>query len=257
MLNPNYENEDWYTAKNIPFLHWSKGRRELALKYLIPLDSDVFSLQETTLNIIGEITNALKSKLNHRDYGIIFETRKSKEDDGCGVIYDKNKLKLLKHQTYSYEGNTHIILACLFQLTKSPVQFWLVDTHVNWNERERDLLVLKERVDSLGEKCLVMGDFNATSNEKWYSIYEKSGILDTYLVANKRKPKVTYNSGQSKKAIDYLLVWSFQKEKIGVVSSFLGNQPSAPLSPDSTHGDLPNKEIPSDHVCLTTVFSFN
>jgi len=256
MLNPSYENEDWYTAKNIPFLHWSKGRRELALNYLIPLDSDIFSLQETTFEIIGEITNTLKTKLSHRDYGLIFETRKSQDDDGCGVIYDKNKLTLLKHIPFTYEGYTHIMLACQFKLNNSPVQFWIVNTHVNWNERARDLLVLKKTVDQLGEKCLVMGDFNATSDEKWYKIFTESGILDTFREVNQKAPLVTYNSGQTKKAIDYLLVWPFQKEQIVVVSSFLGNQPKAPLSPDSTHGELPNKEIPSDHVPMTTVFSF-
>eukprot|EP01126_Amoeba_proteus_P064415 TRINITY_DN901_c0_g3_i6.p1 TRINITY_DN901_c0_g3~~TRINITY_DN901_c0_g3_i6.p1 ORF type:complete len:115 (-),score=10.33 TRINITY_DN901_c0_g3_i6:682-1026(-) len=60
-LNPAYENEQWYVSDAIKHLHWSTNRQKRATEYLVSITSHVFSLQETTRQMVQQFTRDLSN----------------------------------------------------------------------------------------------------------------------------------------------------------------------------------------------------
>jgi endonuclease/exonuclease/phosphatase family metal-dependent hydrolase len=115
------------------------------------------------------------------------------KNDGCAIIFNAEVLKLVQKNEETYKSGEHIMLSCLF-ITKSstPKEFWVLNTHVNYNKREEDLLelknVAKKLVEAKNALVLFMGDFNAEANEKWYETYQKDGVLDIFYGVIKKNP---------------------------------------------------------------------
>jgi len=260
MLNPQFENEKWYSSTAVKYLHWDSStnpRKPVLLDFLKPLKSQIYSLQETNSNIVMEILQSLNKK--NPIYDVIYHPRN--KHDGCAIFYDKVKLELDINniKLLNYPGG-HLVQACCFQLQNNPnKKFWVINTHVKWATRDTDLIYLKSIIDNFFEgKIILMGDFNATMNEQWYSHYINGGYLNMYEVCQKKipgatlYPKATYNCGKKdSKTIDYMISKNIKAEDH--IKSFLGNNPESPISPDFVHEYLPNSEIPSDHIPVSCI----
>lgn len=213
-----------------------------------------------------EITQNLNNAFHDR-YDAIFQERN--KNDGSAVIYDKQKLELdkSKMEIHWYEDHVHVIVCCPFSFISKPTkQFWIINTHVNFGSRATDLLYLKNILDKNTSKLILMGDFNATTNEKWYNEYINSNYMNIYEVCQEQREKTTptkketkypiatYNCGKEHKAIDYQFAKNIPREDL--IHSFIGNNPALPIPIDHVHQFLPNAEIPSDHIPMTCQINF-
>jgi len=261
ILNPKFENEKWYTTASLPYLHWESKphpRKPKVLEYLKAVQSHIISIQETNSEIAMEMLFSL-NKQNSK-YDVIYHPRNN--HDGCAIFYDKEKLELDKNniKTFYYPKGQHLIQAGLFNLKSNPEKkFWIVNTHVKWATRDLDLLYLKSILDKIEGKIVLMGDFNATMNESWYSVFINSGLLNVFEVCQKNNnavitlPKATFCGENKSKTIDYFFSRSINKEDH--IKSFLGNDPQSPIKPDFIYEYLPNSELPSDHIPMSCIIS--
>jgi len=153
--------------------------------------------------------------------------------------------------------------------------FWIVNTHIDWGKREKDLIDLFNFINNnlrsaktyLKESDIppvfVMGDFNGTAaGDEWYKTWQRDveqkdfvGKLcfDAYHSVHGRQPSWTYNCGLDKpKPIDFIFVFGLPKTSISecYISGFKDKE-------EKLVGPLPSSDMPSDHVPLTAKFKLN
>ncbi len=254
LTSPFYENESYYVQDVIPHLHWAQGRRERAMQYMQPLNSDVYCLQEANPETAGDIHAALGKET----YTLVWSGRTADNDakpDGCAVLYRRSRLNLVERIVWRYPSGRHIFVACLFvcdEAVKNPL--WIVNTHVNFTTREHDLLELQRKLTHskkfVSGRKVIMGDFNAERTEQWYKALPTNGIVDAMSEQQREQWKYSYNSGKNSKWIDYMLLQKIAADS--VIRVFVGNDPS-PTAPAPLFNDtgLPNSRVPSDHLPLT------
>lgn len=253
-LNPFYENEEYYTKEVIPHLHWGQGRRERVLKYLTPLESDVYCLQEVNPETAGDIHEALGKE----KYTLVWHARTldgDSEPDGCATLYRCSLLTLAETVIWRYPSHSHIFMACRFEYQGATLDgLWIVNTHVNYPQRDLDLNAMRYKL-TYGKKFLlaskvIVGDFNAERTEPWYKLLRENRIIDATAGQPLSQCGYSYNSGYQAKWIDYVLLQNIPRDS--VVRVFVDNDPSltapAPRFDDTS---LPNARVPSDHLPLT------
>eukprot|EP01125_Pyxidicula_operculata_P000876 TRINITY_DN10764_c0_g1_i2.p1 TRINITY_DN10764_c0_g1~~TRINITY_DN10764_c0_g1_i2.p1 ORF type:complete len:148 (+),score=26.72 TRINITY_DN10764_c0_g1_i2:468-911(+) len=127
----------------------------------------------------------------------------------------------------------------------------VINTHVNFKTRATDILELRDRILDIKGMSVSMGDFNATPDEKWWEELRKVGIIDTFYETHKEHPLETYNSGKNKgKPIDFILSNNIPAGSI--LSSWITED--SKNTKGVSLGAMPNANVPSDHVPLTSVF---
>ena len=248
-LNPFYENEEYYTKEAHPYLHWDEGRRERALAYLKPLDSDVYCLQE----VRPDVAHLLHHALGKETYTLVWHARTpdgDSEPDGCATLYRTSRLVLAEKIIWRYKSRRHIFMACLFACDADRVPLWIVNTHVNYMTREQDLAALQRKL-TRGKKFVtgskvIVGDFNARRSEDWYQLLGENGIIDTMSEHQRNQWSYSYKSGHDAKWIDYILLHRLPPDS--VVRVFVDIE-----FPRFNDTALPNERVPSDHMPLTAV----
>ena len=141
VLNKGYENPEYYGESSLPFLKWENGRRERAFTYLQKFALDVTCLQEVSQSMLHELLN---DETYREYYDFVWSERTrtgNKTEDGEVILFQKQRLTLVRQFTWRFKSGDHIFLACLFEKKQSPQksQFWCINTHVNWSTRETDL----------------------------------------------------------------------------------------------------------------------
>ncbi len=270
VLNQGYENPAYYTEDTYPFLHWNQGRNTRAADYLRKHDSDVYCLQEVSSVMANELLAALGER--YKMHWAPRTETDAKAQDGLAVIYRGALLQLKDQFVWRYASGKHIFLACLFaSATNNKKRFWCVNTHVNFETREADLLALQKQVNDhagfLSTQLvpkLIMGDFNAERSEEWYKALDRNGLLDAFGgVALGLRQQLTegndehgwpysYNSGKKAKWIDFILVHRLttQYSVDGLVVN--GSDVSSEFPRDQS---MPNEKVPSDHLSIGVIMS--
>lgn len=249
VLNEAYENKDYYHQNAHAHLQWSNGRREKASTYLLPLKSDIYCLQEVSFSMATDIYKNM-----NEDYELLWQPRTSKEkktQDGCAFIYNKRLFSLDQLFVYRYESGNHIFIAGLFTTTTFEKSFWVVNTHINWSSRNEDLLDLQKQLENHPKFTtnvkIIVGDFNAESNESWYKL-EDYHLVDAF---KKQLGPYSYHSGKSSKWIDFMLLHHLPET--AVIGRVVGNNPGVQYIFNDIA--LPSTNVPSDHLPLTILIS--
>lgn len=255
ILNPQFENPNYYTSPIHKHLYWKDNRKALAMNYITHLDSDIFALQETTQEICDMFLQALNKAKPNASYKGTWQKRNKSQNDGCATLYNSKKLELKERIVYQFPNNTHISLATKFLVLETKFSFWILNAHVNWSSRIEDLITLTEELKKYEGPKFLMGDFNAEEKEEWYPKIIESGAIDTYKQTNNGTlPTFSYHSGKANKFLDFFFSWNFPKDN--VKKSFLGNEISVNLDLSKING-IPNSKIPSDHIPVSVVFSLD
>ena len=161
---------------------------------------DVFGAQEVRKEQLDDMLAALP------DYRYIGVARDDGKDKGefCPVFYRKDKLKMLDGGTFwlsetpdkvskGWDGMCRRVCSWgYFQRKSDKVRFYFLSTHLDHRGRVAKTEGAKLVVNWIKEHCkgenvIVVGDFNANQNSKYYRVFSESGILnDTYDVAKYR-----------------------------------------------------------------------
>ena len=161
---------------------------------------DVFGAQEVKKQQLDDMLAALP------DYRYIGVGRDDGADKGefCPVFYRKDKLKMLDGGTFwlsetpdkvskGWDGMCRRVCSWgYFQRKSDKVRFYFLSTHLDHRGRVAKTEGAKLVVNWIKEHCkgenvIVVGDFNANQNSKYYRVFSESGILnDTYDVAKYR-----------------------------------------------------------------------
>jgi endonuclease/exonuclease/phosphatase family metal-dependent hydrolase len=98
--------------------------------------------------------------------------------------------------------------------------------------------------DFTSDSKVIMGDFNAESNERWYTYLERYHLIDVF---HGHEGKYSYNSGKLAKWIDFMLLHNLAHDRI--TKRIIGNEPGVVHNFEDT--TLPSEKIPSDHLPLS------
>jgi endonuclease/exonuclease/phosphatase family metal-dependent hydrolase len=256
VLNSGYEVADRYHAAAHPFLSWqTQGRADRACRHIVSLASDIYCLQEVNQAMAAHIHTALGGA---NKYHLIWAPRTPKDarvEDGCAVLYRVDDgIELQSHFVWHYNSTgKHIFLACHFLCDSVPL--WVVNTHVNWETRDADLMALQYQLNHhqnfIGECAkVVVGDFNAERSEPWYRALSDNHLVDALLNHRDDWP-YSYNSGLLAKWVDYVLLHHLSAETLDHIC--LGDCWTS--VPQFNHTALPSAEVPSDHLSLTVTLT--
>lgn len=161
---------------------------------------DVFGAQEVKKQQLDDMLAALP------DYRYIGVGRDDGADKGefCPVFYRKDKLKMLDGGTFwlsetpdkvskGWDGMCRRVCSWgYFQRKSDKTRFYFLCTHLDHRGKVAKtegakLVVNWIKEHCKGENAIVVGDFNANQNSKYYRVFSESGILnDTYDVAKYR-----------------------------------------------------------------------
>lgn len=161
---------------------------------------DVFGAQEVKKQQLDDMLAALP------DYRYIGVGRDDGADKGefCPVFYRKDKLKMLDGGTFwlsetpdkvskGWDGMCRRVCSWgYFQRKSDKTRFYFLCTHLDHRGKVAKTEGAKLVVNWIKEHCkgenvIVVGDFNANQNSKYYRVFSESGILnDTYDVAKYR-----------------------------------------------------------------------
>ena len=161
---------------------------------------DVFGAQEVKKPQLDDMLKALP------DYRYIGVGRDDGAEKGeyCPVFYRKDKLKMLDGGTFwlsetpdkvskGWDGLCRRICSWgYFQRKSDKTRFYFLCIHLDHRGKVAKMEGAKQVVNWIKEHCkgenvIVVGDFNANQNSKYYRVFSESGILnDTYDVAKYR-----------------------------------------------------------------------
>lgn len=161
---------------------------------------DVFGAQEVKKQQLDDMLAALP------DYRYIGVGRDDGANKGefCPVFYRKDKFKMLDGGTFwlsetpdkvskGWDGMCRRVCSWgYFQRKSDKTRFYFLCTHLDHRGKVAKtegakLVVNWIKEHCKGENAIVVGDFNANQNSKYYRVFSESGILnDTYDVAKYR-----------------------------------------------------------------------
>lgn len=238
LLDEYYENPSFYSGVDTEYLFYKKGRKERLIEFLKTyyMSTDIFCFQECNLGMLRDISTVFP------DFRFLHMPRRQKDDDGSVIGYRTSLLKYSEMRISPYPGGEHIIFSLCLQDLKNN-KFWVVNTHVDFKNRERDLRLLVDYVQTLVGPKIVMGDFNAVATEEWYPYATSKGI-DVYRSLNGKHPEWTFDSGIIRRSLDFMFL--FEEKNIRVVDCYVGTEKDCNLK-----GPAPNKDIPTDHISIT------
>lgn len=181
--------------------HNSWDERKGYLCDMINLEAfDVFGAQEVKKQQLDDMLAALP------DYRYIGVGRDDGANKGefCPVFYRKDKFKMLDGGTFwlsetpdkvskGWDGMCRRVCSWgYFQRKSDKTRFYFLCTHLDHRGKVAKtegakLVVNWIKEHCKGENAIVVGDFNANQNSKYYRVFSESGILnDTYDVAKYR-----------------------------------------------------------------------
>lgn len=281
-------------------LRWDNRLNKLK-EEVAQLQPDIICLQEMQYDHLKDLVDQFSivtcgdGKGERRKLEYIFKKKTGTRSDGCAIIYDRNKFKLISEHFVEYYtdgvatlNRENIAIMGNFEILDDPLatQFVVATTHLLYNPRREDVRISqvnklvqavidfsRSATDSHGNNCqlpvLLTGDFNFTPNTRAFEI----------LTALRRPVSSTVWSQEEPNKEDF-----FQMEPIDfgrdgastyqnqwvIVDYILSSRPMGKneksIQVKSTyqlptvdtcwkHGKIPSRFVGSDHFSLAIQFS--
>ncbi|XP_073812188.1 protein angel [Musca autumnalis] len=272
-----------YYDVNQKYLRW-KNRIELLGQEIRRIRPDILCLQEVQHVHLKEIIKEIASKEEgQKKLEYVFKKRTGSRCDGCVIIYDKEKFKLIKelcveyHTENSISNRENIGLLAKFTPRDDPSKKFIVaTTHLLYNPLRNDVRICQinkllgaiidfakhSSKNDIFCPVILTGDFNCTTDSAPFRILtderrfiSRGGNEDKSF---KMEPicfgvntASTYQNQWI--TVDYILKSCSTDCENSIQVNSTYNLPN--LDTCQSQGKLPNKYIGSDHFSLAIEFS--
>lgn len=224
--------------------HWDK-RKDMVCKVIREHEVDILGLQEA----VRFQTDHILSQFNQ--YQSVGHSRDGKgllKGEGCNILFDQNKFKLLKEHTFwlsetpetlSKSWGSRYYRICtyaLFEKTSNQQKFYVYNTHfshISELSQEKSMLLIEKTIRHREENhpFVLMGDFNSLPHSpqiKFWDGQELHGhktnlkLLDTFSQIHKNSENIStcnnfkFNDYNKKDKIDYLFI---EKNDANIISA--------------------------------------
>ncbi|XP_037805990.1 protein angel [Lucilia sericata] len=257
------------------------------------LAPDIMCLQEMQYDHLKELVNQFGIAKQNSRLEYVFKKKTGTRSDGCVIIYDKNKFKLIEEKNVEYYtddvstlNRENIAVMVKFQpLEDNSSTFVVATTHLLYNPRREDVRIsqvnklIQEIIEfsntpqSIDMKnrlpVILTGDFNFTPDTKAFE-----------LLTGLRKPKLRPENCEAVQSVgdffqmdaidfgmdngastyqdqwitvDYILKSKSNRDKKSIQITSKYKLPSTDQCWRS--GKIPNKFVGSDHFSLAIQFS--
>ncbi|XP_037940790.1 protein angel-like [Teleopsis dalmanni] len=265
------------------YLRWEHRSQKLG-KELLHINPDIICLQEMQCN---HVKNFVAQIGGQRCLEYVFKKKTGTRTDGCAIIYDKSKFKLVQHLGLEYYNSGHnllnrenIALIAKFDLKEEPGKSLIVaTTHLLYNPKREDVRIAQVNVLLKALKqysmkyenspIILTGDFNFERHMKPFE------IISTAAQHPPLKNSACGDSNEKKGLelipLDFNLgsecASTFQNKWITVDHIFYSKQTKGnhleileicrlPTIKDcQMFGQIPNRFLGSDHYSLAFTFS--
>lgn len=267
------------------YLRW-KNRIALLGEEIRKIRPDIFCLQEVQHIHLKDIVNLLASNDDgHLKLEYVFKKRTGSRCDGCLILYDREKFKLIKEHCVEYHTENHSIsdreniavLAKFAPKNDLSKTFVVSTTHLLYNPRRHDVRIcqinklLAAIIDFAKESTknyklcpiILTGDFNCTNDSGPFRILtaERRFVCEETNKTNQQFKMYPLHFGDGTAStyqnqwttVDYILKSSSEEGEDFIQINSTYHLPQ--LETCQAHGKLPNKYIGSDHFCLAIQFS--
>lgn len=269
------------------FLRW-QYRIDLMGQEVRKLEPDIMCLQEVQHGNLKEIIHLFGLRPNGQlKLEYVFKKRTGNRCDGCVIMYDKNKFKLIAERNVEYytdenaiSNRENIALMVKLEAREDPrIRFVTATTHLLYNPRRQDVRICqiekllaaliefsKEDSAEDGHRCPVIltGDFNCTTDSTAFGILtaerRKSSQKSNKEVECFQMEPIKFGTDCASTLqqnqwiiVDYILKSCSQKNGKSIQINSTYNLPK--LDKCRAYGKLPNRFNGSDHFSLAIQFS--
>ena len=256
------------------------------------IQPDILCLQEMQYNHLKELVHNLSSVGKNPKFEYVFKKKTGTRSDGCAIIYDRNKFKIMSEQCVEYYADgistlnrENIGLMVKFQpLEDTSMPFVVATTHLLYNPRREDVRIsqvnklIRAIIDFSSNPLLtgrlpviLTGDFNFTPNSRAFQILtakrkfktnsdesEVNQLSDDFFQMNAIDFENTYGASTYQDewiTVDYILLSSTEKNTNSIRINSAYKLPS--VEQCWRNGKIPNTIIGSDHFSLAIQFSLH
>ncbi|XP_065367025.1 protein angel [Calliphora vicina] len=273
-------------------LRWESRLHKLKEEMTI-LAPDIMCLQEMQYDHLKELVNQLSIAKQNMRLEYVFKKKTGTRSDGCAIIYDRNKFKLISEQYVEYYtdgvptlNRENIAVMAKFQpLEDISATFVVATTHLLYNPKREDVRIsqvnklmqaimdfsdISMSVDNKNRLPVILtGDFNFTPDTRAFQLL--TGLQKRKLISEKSKD-VQYTEdcfqmdaidfGMANAAstyqdqwitVDYILKSRSQRNKKSI---HVNSKYKLPYADQCwKNGRIPNQFFGSDHFSLAIQFS--
>lgn len=271
-------------------LRWGSRLNKLR-EEITTLDPDILCLQEMQYDHLKELVNQINTTKQSRKLEYVFKKKTGTRSDGCAIIYDKNKFKLITERFVEYYtdgvptlNRENIAIIVKFELLdESSAKFIVSTTHLLYNPRREDVRIsqVNKLIQAIIEfsddselfdtkirlPVILTGDFNFTPDTRAFQILTalRKPAMQSENSRNTQHDDYfqmeaidfgTVNASTYQNRwiiVDYILTSRSQSKKssIQINSSY-----QLPLVDQCwKNGKIPNKFVGSDHFSLAIQFT--
>ncbi|XP_023298972.2 protein angel [Lucilia cuprina] len=269
-------------------LRW-QNRLKILKDEIAILAPDIMCLQEMQYDHLKELVNQIGIAKQNSRLEYVFKKKTGIRSDGCAIIYDKNKFKLIEEKNVEYYTDNvltlnreNIAIMAKFQpMEDNSSTFVVATTHLLYNPRREDIRI--SQINKLIQEIIAFsnthmknrlpiiltGDFNFTPDTKAFE-----------LLTGLRKPKLRTQNCEDVQSVgdffqldaidfgmancastyqdqwitvDYILTSKSNREKKSIQINSKYKLPSTDQC--WRCGKIPNKFVGSDHFSLAIQFS--
>ena len=256
------------------------------------IQPDILCLQEMQYNHLKELVLNLSSVGKNSKFEYVFKKKTGTRSDGCAIIYDRNKFKIMSEQCVEYYtdgivtlNRENIGLMVKFQpLEDASMPFVVATTHLLYNPRREDVRIsqvnklIRAIIDFSSNPLItgrlpviLTGDFNFTPNSRAFQILtakrkfnlnsneqQVNQLSDDFFQMNaidfeNISGASTYQDEWI--TVDYILLSSTEKNTNSIRINSAYKLPS--VEQCWRNGKIPNTVIGSDHFSLAIQFSMH
>lgn len=271
-----------YCDVDTRFLHWNY-RLEQIIQEVSKLQPDILCLQEVQHNHINELLRQLRCRgLEGHKLEYVFKKRTGNRCDGCAIIYDRNKFKLIKEQSVEYFtkddailNRENVAIMAKFEIRDDPsCTFIATNTHLLYNPRRVDvrmsqinkllsaLAKFSEGHRSNNKRCpfIIVGDFNcppgsveynALTSTRAQTFNASDGDINLENISFGHDTASTFQGKWV--TVDYILRSRWEQNNKNLEVNSVYKLPT--VDECNSYGKLPNKCSGSDHLSLAIQFS--
>lgn len=270
-------------------LRWETRLKKLKDE-ISKIQPDILCLQEMQYDHLKELVHTLSPVEKNVKFEYVFKKKTGTRSDGCAIIYDRNKFKIIseKYVEYYTDGiptlnRENIGLMVKFQTVDNISKAFVVaTTHLLYNPRREDVRIsqvnklIRAIIDFSNNSLLngflpviLTGDFNFTPNSRSFHILtaklklkENSGkpdvkrLRDNFFQMNAIDFENTFGASTYQNdwiTVDYILLSSTEENTNAIRINSAYKLPS--VEQCWRNGKIPNTIIGSDHFLLAIHFS--
>ncbi|XP_075165721.1 protein angel [Haematobia irritans] len=268
------------------YLHW-KYRVAQLQQEIRKIQPDILCLQEVQHANLKELVQLFGSRYNGSvKLEYVFKKRTGDRCDGCAIIYDRSKFRLVEDRCIEYHDENNptsnrenVALMAKFALRSAPeTMFVAVTTHLLYNPKRHDVRIsqigklikgiLKFSIDPTKENgrypVILTGDFNCTADSTPFHVLtaeRKPGAQEGNEKPNQRFQMEPISFGSDCAStfqnqwiiVDYILKSYANSGEKSIKIHNTYNLPN--IRSCLAHGKIPNRYYGSDHFSLAIQFS--